>query len=507
MIKSRIIVDAIITDPPYNISRENNFETIGRKGIDFGEWDWNFDQIKWLDNIDKILKPGGSIIIFNDWKNLGLISKKLESCNFEIKDILRWIKPNPMPRNTNRRYVTDYEFALWATKRGEKWTFNKPDNLSYLKPEFIHSVVSSSKRIHPTEKSESLIEEIMKIHTNEGDIVFDPFSGSGTISFIANKLNRYYIASEISKKYVDASKKRIKDSYIKPAFNHLGNKFRMIEELLRQLPKKNIDYFVEVFAGSGIVSMNYQSPKKIFLNDNDIWLTKILEYLINDDDKNVMKRIDTIIKKFKLPINNTKVKYDKQYSELKKSFNKSKKIDELLVLILYGFNQQIRFNSKGEFNIPPGKFSWNTYQKNKLLSFCLATKDKKISIKNEDFIDFVNSIKKQVKKENTIFYFDPPYLITNATYNSTWSQNKEQELIDLLKELTREGYKWILSNVLESKGNINELLKGFICSDPRISYEFVNDINYKNSNYQRKNKNSLDKEILVKGNINEVQKL
>lgn len=136
MVINGVLVDAIITDPPYNISRKNNFKSIGRKGIDFGEWDWNFNQLNWLENIDKILKKGGSIIIFNDWKNLGTISRFLEEKDFEIKDILRWIKTNPMPRNVNRRYVTDYEFALWAVKKGSKWTFNKPIDKGYIKPEF-----------------------------------------------------------------------------------------------------------------------------------------------------------------------------------------------------------------------------------------------------------------------------------------------------------------------------------------------------------------------------------
>lgn len=504
MIKSDFQVDAIITDPPYNISRKNNFETIGRKGIDFGQWDWDFDQLEWLKDIDKILKPGGTIIIFNDWKNLGLISKQLENNGFEIKDLLRWIKPNPMPRNTNRRYVTDYEFAIWATKKGErKWTFNKSKDVPYLKPEFIHSVVSSKKRIHPTEKSESLIEQIIKIHTNEGDIVFDPFSGSGTISYISNKLNRYWIGAEISKKYAKDSRKRIKDSYLKPTFNHLGNKYRIIEDLMRKFPKVNIDYFVEVFAGSGIVSLNYQAPTKIFLNDNDEWLALILEYLINNEANKVIKKTEQIIKKFKLPIDKQNAKYQEQYNKLKDSFNKNKKIDELLVLVLFGFNQQIRFNSNGEFNIPVGKFSWNSYQRNKLLNYCLASKNKRISIKNLDFEDFIKITKSEVDKEKTIFYFDPPYLITNATYNSQWNEKKEKKLISILKQLTKEGYKWFLSNVLSSKGKTNNYLLKFIESNKNIKYEFLNDITYKNSNYQRKNSsNDEDKEILVWGNIN-----
>ena len=125
MIKKNIKVDLILTDPPYNISRENNFKSIGRSGIDFGKWDKNFNQLSWLKNIDKIVKPGGSVIIFNDWKNLGDISKKLESKGFIIKDLIRWIKPAPMPRNVNRRYVTDFELAIWAVNPGGKWIFNR----------------------------------------------------------------------------------------------------------------------------------------------------------------------------------------------------------------------------------------------------------------------------------------------------------------------------------------------------------------------------------------------
>lgn len=499
MIERNLKVDAIITDPPYNISRDNNFKTIGRSGIDFGDWDWEFDQIKWLNNIDKILKNGGSIIIFNDWKNLGIISKKLQELGFEIKDMLRWIKPNPMPRNVNRRYVTDYECAIWATK-GNKWTFNKDKNKPYLKPEFISSVVSNLKRIHPTEKSEQLIEEIIKIHTNEGDIIFDPFSGSGTISFVANKLNRYYIASEIDKKYYIASKTRIKNSYLKPSFNHLGNKFRIMENLLRHFPKKNIECFVEVFAGSGIVSLNYQNPKIFFLNDKDIWLTKILEYLINNEPNLIIKKIEQIINKFNLPFNQPNEKYVEQFNLLKDSFNKNKKVDKLLVLVLFGFNQQIRFNSNGDFNIPAGKFHWNSYQRNKLLNYCLAIKDKEIFIKNEDFYFFVNNIKKTCKKEKTLFYFDPPYLITNATYNVGWDIEKEKQLINLLKEMTIQGYKWILSNVYTSNNKKNTFLDDLIFNTKNVTYEFIDEITYKNSNYQRKHIGN-DKEILIKGNL------
>ena len=503
MIEQNFKVDMILTDPPYNISRKNNFHTIGRNGIDFGKWDKEFDQTNWLTNIHKIIKNGGSIIIFNDWRNLGLIAQKLEKEGFIIKDILRWIKPNPMPRNTTRRYVTDYEFAIWATYHKGKWTFNKKADKAYLKPEFIHSVVIGNKRIHPTEKSISLMEQIIEIHTNEGDIIFDPFSGSGAISYAASKLNRFYIGSEISKTYFDKSLKRIKELYIKPTINHLGNKYRMIDELIANFPKNNIDYFIDVFAGSGVVSINYKTPKIYYLNDKDTHLTQILKFLIENKLEIILQKIDQIVTKYNLPTQ-PNLDFKTSYNHLKNDFNLKKTVDKLLVLTLFGFNQQIRFNSEGLWNIPPGKFCWNAYQRNKLTKFCEQLKNKQINASSMNFDDFVKRIKLEINKKKTksLFYFDPPYLISNATYNANWSEAEEAKLIEILQDLTDRGYKWCLSNLLFSKGKENKLLKDFINKNQsKLKVEYFGNINYFNSNYQRKNKNNEDIEILVKGNL------
>ena len=286
MIKSSIIVDAIITDPPYNISRKNNFKTIGRRGIDFGEWDKNFNQLDWLNNIDKILSKNGSLIIFNDWKNMGEISSFLETKNFIVKDLIRIVKPNPMPRNVNRRYVTDYEFALWAVRKKSKWTFNKEKDKNYLKPEYIGSVSIGDKRIHPTQKPKDAIINIIKTHTNIGDLIFDPFSGSGEIS---------YRAYELNKKYYSDSIKRFDNLFVKPAFNHIGNKHRIIKQLFHLFPKNKIDDFVDVFAGSGIVSSYAKFAKKIYMNEKDKNVHLLLELLTNTNENKLIKEVKKII--------------------------------------------------------------------------------------------------------------------------------------------------------------------------------------------------------------------
>ena len=110
-------VDLVLTDPPYNIARDNNFTTMGRAGIDFGEWDKGADLFSYIKEASRVLTKDGSFVVFNDWKNLGDIARFAESLDFETKDMLRLKKTNPMPRNRDRRYVTDYECAVWFTKK------------------------------------------------------------------------------------------------------------------------------------------------------------------------------------------------------------------------------------------------------------------------------------------------------------------------------------------------------------------------------------------------------
>ncbi len=213
------MVDAIITDPPYNISRPNNFNTIGRSGIDFGKWDKGADLTEWIKEAVPLVKAGGTIIIFNDWKNLGLIAQALELAGCDIKDLIRWRKTNPMPRNIARRYITDFELAIWATK-GDNWTFNwdkqrereREENWKqalYLRPEYVGAVVLGKERIHPTQKNLSVIKGMVETHTNKGDVVLDPFIGSGILAKACQELGRQFIGSEINPDYFEKAQKRI----------------------------------------------------------------------------------------------------------------------------------------------------------------------------------------------------------------------------------------------------------------------------------------------------------
>lgn len=204
-------VDALITDPPYNIARDNNFKSMGRAGIDFGEWDKGFNLISWLPIAIEKLKKGGNIIIFTSWKNTTPIIKELEKNNCEAKDMIRVEKSNPMPRNRDRRFVTDYEIAIWAVKKGAKWTFNRQLE-TYERPLIKTKVTPKSEKIekgHPTQKNIETMEWLIERLTNEGDIVLDPFMGSGTTGVACQKLDRDFIGCELSDEYFEMAQKRL----------------------------------------------------------------------------------------------------------------------------------------------------------------------------------------------------------------------------------------------------------------------------------------------------------
>ena len=202
--------EMILTDIPYNISRQNRFHTIGRNGIDFGEWDKNFDFLDWLKYLPNLTTKDSSVLIFCSIQQISFIVKKLENLNFIFKDCIVWLKSNPMPRNANRRYVSSNEYILWFTKKGAKWTFNKPGEYKYLKQIIENSICSGSERTeHPTQKPLKVIEFLIKIHSNENDTVFDPVMDSGTTGVVCKKLNRNFVGVELDEKYFRIAKKRI----------------------------------------------------------------------------------------------------------------------------------------------------------------------------------------------------------------------------------------------------------------------------------------------------------
>ena len=188
-----------------------------------------------------------------------------------------------------------------------------------------------------------------------------------------------------------------------------------------------------------------------------------------------------------------------KYLKLRTDFNtlKEKNTDYyimLYVLIAYAFNNQIRFNRNGEFNLPPGKRDFNQRMYDKLNSFITLLHKQEARFTHDDF----RNINIDELTDKDFVYIDPPYLITCAAYNEQggWSNQDEEELLCLLDEFTHRGIKFALSNVLEAKGTVNLILQNWIKNRPQCRMIDLN-YSYNNSNYQRKNKEQNTREILV----------
>lgn len=205
-------IDLLLTDPPYNVSRPNNFKTLDsaeRIGMDFGEWDKNFDTVRYISELPRILKDNANVVIFNSWENLSEIKKACEENNITIKRCLVLNKSNPAPFNRDRMFVNDVEFALWGVYNSKnkptKWTFNRQNPVEKC---VINTTVQSSK-LHPTMKDIKVITYLIEVLSNEGDTVLDPFIGSGTTAVAALKTNRNCIGFEIDENYFNIAQDRI----------------------------------------------------------------------------------------------------------------------------------------------------------------------------------------------------------------------------------------------------------------------------------------------------------
>jgi site-specific DNA-methyltransferase (adenine-specific) len=177
---------------------------------EYGEWDTSFTMEKldeFIGEYYKKLRKGGTMIIFFDIWKITPLKELMEKHKFKQIRFLEWIKTNPQPLNSKVNYLTNSrEIALLGVKGG-KPTFNsKYDNAIYEWPYddvYKYPIQGGKKRFHPTQKSLVLFEELIKKHSNEGDLVLDTFLGSGTTSRACKNTNRQFKGCEVSKEYYD----------------------------------------------------------------------------------------------------------------------------------------------------------------------------------------------------------------------------------------------------------------------------------------------------------------
>jgi DNA adenine methylase len=253
---------------------------------------------------------------------------------------------------------------------------------------------------------------------------------------------------------------------------YVGDKYKLIHEIKQYFPE-NIDTFIEPFVGGGTVSLNVKANKYI-LNDVDqnvYHLHKFLNEKSHDDDflNKALRHIkkynlsrsfleDVVPTKLKQEYKKTYyAKYNKDgYNKLKKNFNRAKRKNfmSLYLLLIYGFNRMLRFNSKGEFNVPVGNIDFNQNVKKAIKNYFDFAKEKEVELNNLDFKPF---IKKNGFKKNDFVYLDPPYLIAFSEYNKIWNRKKEMELLVLLDNLHDRNIRFAISNITNYKGRKNHL--------------------------------------------------
>lgn len=232
-------IDLIFADPPYNLSRNGLKWKRNKTGGDWYMVNEQWDKMtaseymrftrKWLGACSRVLKEKGSIYVACSYHNIAEVMIVLKQLDFKINNIITWYKTNAMPNMTKRVFTHSTEFVVWAVK-GSGWTFNyekikrinpykrKDGNPKQMRDFWELPLVQGKERLrgndgralHPTQKPEEMLKRIILGCSKKGDVVLDPFLGSGTTTFVAQKYGREWIGIEQDKEYVKIAKKRMK---------------------------------------------------------------------------------------------------------------------------------------------------------------------------------------------------------------------------------------------------------------------------------------------------------
>ena len=297
---------------------------------------------------------------------------------------------------------------------------------------------------------------------------------------------------------------------IPSALNYTGGKYKLLSQILPLFPK-DADQVVDLFCGGCNVGINVDCNKVLF-NDSNEYLMGLLDTFRRLTKEEIFDWIYKSVDKYGLSLVSKNGynfyncesskglgEYNKAgYNKLRDDFNKKGSKDNeyylmLYLLIVYSFNNQLRFNRKGEFNLPVGKRDFNSKMQGKLEAFIDRVKSGDYRFTTDDF----RNVSMEGYTDKSFFYADPPYLITCATYNEQagWTENDEKDLLRYLEELDKKGIRFALSNVLESKGKKNAILSEWINQNMKFKAIPLN-YDYTNSNYHTK-KDGITKEVLV----------
>lgn len=230
------IFDMIFADPPYFLSNGGITCYAGKMTkVDKGEWDKSKGvnenhefNISWLSRCQKLLKPNGTIWVSGTHHVIYSVGFAMQQLGMKILNDITWEKPNPPPNLSCRYFTHSTETIIWAAKnKNSKHYFNYEGMRNLNKGKQMKTVWTipapngEEKKFgkHPTQKPLQLLERIVLASTKEGDLIFDPFSGSSTTGIAAIKLNRFFVGCELENEYISLSIKRLK-AYISDKKNN-----------------------------------------------------------------------------------------------------------------------------------------------------------------------------------------------------------------------------------------------------------------------------------------------
>ena len=299
---------------------------------------------------------------------------------------------------------------------------------------------------------------------------------------------------------------------IKSPLNYTGGKHKLLPQLLPLFPNE-CGVFVDLFCGGCDVGLNCHADTTIF-NDSNEPLIGLLHTLKNTPKQDTFGTLFSLIEQYGFSrtdehgygfysCNSSEglMTYNKKpFLALRKDHNSLRAHDtdyylKLYLLIVFAFNNQIRFNSKGEYNLPVGKRDFNAKMQKKLGSFIDRIQQMDCTFSNHDFRNVVFG----ANGEKAFIYADPPYLITCASYNenSGWTEADENDLLSFLDKANSDGHLFALSNVLECGGKQNTILLDWFQSHKRHYCLTELTMDYSNSNYQRKGRDARTREALI----------
>ena len=333
-------IDFIFTDPPYNLSRHStgNIPLQGRTPMnnDVADWDKiDFHPEEWANEFLRILKPTGNLFIFTSYNQIGRWYDCLDH-RFDTSNFMVWHKTNPAPKIFKAGFLNSCEMIFTCWNKGHTWNFiSQAEMHNFLESPICMRPERLSNPKHPTQKPLSILRKVIQIASNEGDIIFDPFMGVGSIGVAALELNRRFIGIEIEQEYFQAARTRIEEtmneispstlnepivafgvspwwppilfssldasvqiklsakdtSSLQPIIKWAGGKEKELRYILPNVPSEFNRYF-EPFVGGGAVFTAIQA-NELYINDLSSELMSLYN-AISEQDKTVFLLIEAI---------------------------------------------------------------------------------------------------------------------------------------------------------------------------------------------------------------------